>query len=344
MRTTWVSSYSLFNGPRADFTRLQAEAGRLSTELATGRHADLGLKVGILASRSIELRSSTASLTAMIDGNAAVVARLNQTDATLARIAGDADRFLQSALAATDSTTTYAVLGQEAASNLDAFVEALNVSDGRRYLFGGINSAVRPVNDPSTGAAAAIATAFEAKFGLPPGDAASAGIAPADMADFLDAQVADLVDGSGWSVWSNASDTPIATRIAANETIDGSVSANEPSLRRLAAAYALFGGVGVEALNSETRRIVVDRTRSAMAEGVTDLIALRAAVGTGVQRSEAASERMMRERDVVELRTSALESVDPYEAKVRFDQISTQIQMSYSLTNRLLGLSILNYA
>jgi flagellar hook-associated protein 3 FlgL len=344
MRTTWVSSHSLFNGPRTDFTRLQAEAGRLSTELATGRHADVGLVNGIRTSWSIELRSATSSFTSMIDGNSAVVARLSQTDATLERIAGDADRFLQSALAATDSATSFTVLRQEAASNLDALVEALNVSDGRRYLFGGINSAVRPINDPSAGATAAIATAFEAKFGFPPGDPAAVSILPADMADFLDEQVGDLVGGPAWDVWSNASDTPIQSRIASNETIAGSVSANEPALRRLAASYALFGSVGVESLSSETRRVVVDRTRNAMAQGVTDLSALRAGIGTGVQRAEAASERMIRERVVIELRTSALESVDPYEAKVRFDQITTQIQMSFSLTNRLLGLSILNYA
>ena len=235
-------------------------------------------------------------------------------------------------------------MSQQAASNLDAFVEALNVSDGRRYLFGGINSSVRPINDPSAGATAAIATAFQAKFGFPPHDPAAVSILPADMADFLDDQVTDLTSGAGWNVWSNASDTPIQSRIDANETIPGSVSANEPPIRRLAAAYALFGAVGVESLSNETRRVVVERTRTAMAESVSDVSALRAGIGTGIQRAEAASERMTRERDGIELRTSALESVDPYEAKVRFDQITTQIQMSFSLTNRLLGLSILNYA
>ncbi len=344
MRTSFISSYTLFNGPRSDFGRLQTEAGRLTTELATGRRADLGLTLGSLASRSIELRTATTSLSAMIDGNGAIVARLRQTDATLARIAGDADRFLQSALAATDSVTTFAVLGQEAAQNLDALVDALNVTDGRRYLFGGVNSAVRPMNAPSDGGAAAITAAFEARFGFPPGDAAAIDIAPADMADFLDAEVADIAEGAGWSVWSNAADEPVASRIAANETIAGSVSANAEPLRRLTAAYALFGQVGVQALNSETRRVVIDRVRGAMAEGVTDMITLRADVGSGIRRTDDATERMMRERDVIELRTSALESVDPYEAKVRFDQISTQIQMSYALTTRLLEMSLLNHA
>ena len=53
---------------------------------------------------------------------------------------------------------------------------------------------------------------------------------------------------------------------------------------------------------------------------------------------------MTRERDVIDVRTSTLEGVDPYEAKVRFDQLSTQIEMSYALTVRLSNLSILNYA
>jgi flagellar hook-associated protein 3 FlgL len=53
---------------------------------------------------------------------------------------------------------------------------------------------------------------------------------------------------------------------------------------------------------------------------------------------------MAEEQDVVEARLASLEGVDPYEAKVRVDTLSTQIEMSYSLTNKILRLSILNYA
>jgi flagellar hook-associated protein 3 FlgL len=79
-------------------------------------------------------------------------------------------------------------------------------------------------------------------------------------------------------------------------------------------------------------------------QSINDITVLRAGLGTIESRVQAASDRMTRERSVIDLRTSALESVDPYEAKVHFDQLSTQIEMSYALTVRLSNLSILNYA
>jgi flagellar hook-associated protein 3 FlgL len=57
-----------------------------------------------------------------------------------------------------------------------------------------------------------------------------------------------------------------------------------------------------------------------------------------------ATERMTAEKDIVSQGITSLEGVDPVEAKVRFDTLSTQLEMSYALTNRILNLSILNYA
>jgi flagellar hook-associated protein 3 FlgL len=48
--------------------------------------------------------------------------------------------------------------------------------------------------------------------------------------------------------------------------------------------------------------------------------------------------------DILETRIGALEGVDPMEAKVRIDTLTTQIEMSYALTVRFLEMSILNYA
>ena len=53
---------------------------------------------------------------------------------------------------------------------------------------------------------------------------------------------------------------------------------------------------------------------------------------------------MASEKDIVSRSISTLEGVDPVEAKVRFDTLSTQMEMSYAMTTRILGLSILKYA
>ena len=53
---------------------------------------------------------------------------------------------------------------------------------------------------------------------------------------------------------------------------------------------------------------------------------------------------MKQNRDLLATQLNSLEGVDPAEAKVRSDSFAASLEMSYSLTNKLLHLSILNYA
>ena len=57
-----------------------------------------------------------------------------------------------------------------------------------------------------------------------------------------------------------------------------------------------------------------------------------------------ATDRVKAQQAIVEDRIGTLEGVDPAEAKVKIDTLTTQIEMSYSLTAKLLQISILNYA
>ena len=56
-----------------------------------------------------------------------------------------------------------------------------------------------------------------------------------------------------------------------------------------------------------------------------------------------ATERVMLQKSILENRIATIEGVDPAEAKTKLDMLSVQIEMSYSLTVRLMRLSILNY-
>ena len=67
-------------------------------------------------------------------------------------------------------------------------------------------------------------------------------------------------------------------------------------------------------------------------------------MGFAEERVSSATKRMASEKDIVSRSISSLEGVDPVEAKVRFDTLSTQMEMSYAMTTKILGLSILKYA
>jgi flagellar hook-associated protein 3 FlgL len=52
---------------------------------------------------------------------------------------------------------------------------------------------------------------------------------------------------------------------------------------------------------------------------------------------------MSLQKDILDEKITHLEAVDPAEAKIRIDQLSTQLQTSYSLTAQLKNLSLINF-
>ncbi len=252
-------------------------------------------------------------------------------------------RFLSDLITAKGTPTTNTIVGA-ARSALAGFISDANASDGHNYLFGGINSAVPPIADFDDGAHAAVDAAFLAKFGISQDDPAVANISAADMADFLDNEFAQLFDDPDWgTTWSSASDEVISSRIGLNETVDTSVSANEPAMRKLAAVYTMVGYLAVGGLGSDARDAVLNKAIDLLGAAVGGLTDLGAAVGAVQNRVDDATEQLKVQQSTVEQQIDALEGVDPAEAKVRIDSLSTQIEMSYSLTAKLLQMSILNY-
>lgn len=348
MRSTFISSLTLNTSPRAALPRLQAELVKASQELTTGRKADLGLALGVGTGESVTLRREQASLRSLIDGNASTAAALDRTQTALDDIRSQADRFQQALIGLSQSGSAAGVLVQQGGDALDALTSTLNLTDGRRHLFGGLNSDVRPVSGLDEGPGAVIAAAFVQRFGVSPSDPqagpALAAISAADMTDFIDTDFAGLFDEAGWSAtWSAASSQDRTAGVSTTERIAIGANANEPAMRKLAMAYAMVATLGTAGLTGTAQTTVLDKALSLVGTalgGVTD-IATR--LGTAQSRLAAADTLMRGALDGGARRVNALEAVDPAEAKTRLDLLTTQIEMSYSLTARILKLSIMDY-
>jgi flagellar hook-associated protein 3 FlgL len=343
MRTAFISTLSLNNTPRLGVARMQADLARLNQEVVTGRMADVGLNLGAVTERSATLHMDIAALSALATGNGAVGTRLQQTQSALDQLRTNANNFLDDLITAKAAPTSNTIVSA-ARSALAGFISDANASDGHDYLFSGINSAVSPIAGFDDGARAAVDAAFLAKFGVSQSDPAVASISGGAMADFLDNEFAQLFDDPDWgATWSSASDEVISSRIGLNETVDTSLSANEPAMRKLAAVYTMVGYLAVDGLGSDARNAVLDKAIDLLGSAVDGLTDLGAAIGAVQNRVSDATEQLKVQQSTVEQRVNALEGVDPAEAKVRIDMLSTQIQMSYSLTTKLLQMSILNY-
>jgi flagellar hook-associated protein 3 FlgL len=332
----------MWNLPRSNILRMQAELSQLTQEVATGRMADVGLELGAGSAQAARLHIDVAAFDGAISSNQLTSTRLEQTVSALDALTQSANSFLEQLVV---GRAANAPLAARASSALSVFIDQANASDGNVYLFAGINSAVPPIADYDVASKAAVDAAFLTRFGVAQSDPSIDQIAAVDMIDFIDNEFAALFADPDWATtWSSASDQAIRSRISTAQTLETSVGANEPAMRKLAMVYTMVSELGIDGLSEETRGAILDKAVGMLSDAFSGLTVLGMDVGVKQNRVSDATERLQIQQSILEQRVSVLEGVDPLEAKVKLDTLTTQIEMSYSLTARLLRLSILNYA
>jgi flagellar hook-associated protein 3 FlgL len=348
MRTTFVSTQWLYNSNRTRLASMQAEMSRLNQEITTGRKADVGLSLGVGTKEAITVRQASQQLSALIEGNGLVSARLDQTQAVLTNIADDANAFLQNLVAFSGSADSAGVLAGQAGSAMSAMFAAFNTNAASRFLFSGVNSESTPLAAFSGAPKSSIDNALIAKFGLtapPQDDPALANVTGAQMQDFLDNDFGALFADPSWKTnWSSASDGGYTARISTTQDVRVDATTNDPAVRKMAMAYAMVSQLNVAGLGEDARQAVISTAQKVMGEAISGLTDMRGRIGLAQQDVKAATDAMNSRKMLLDQRSGALEEVDPAEAKTRLDLLSTQIEMSYSLTVKLSSLSLINYA
>jgi flagellar hook-associated protein 3 FlgL len=351
MKTTFISTVTLWNSPRSSLGKLQDSLTKANTELTTGRHADVGLALGYKVGESLSLRQQRGEIDTLTDSNGLAIKRLKTTTAALDSIRDDAAKF-RDALVGLPLNPPVGIVKNQAEAYLSGLISNLNTSIGGQYIFGGISTKVTPANDyPSGGPLSLkglVANTFATPtgsggFGFPQSDPLVSGISAGDMEAFLDGPFKQLFEGPGWSSLSNASDQNIQSLISPTEKVETSTNANTTPIRQIAMAYTMIFDLGIESLNSATRDVLIAKAIDVLSTAISGVIDVQATVGTAHAKVENANERMNLQKSIFEERVGKLEAVDPAEAKVRVDQLMTQIQTSYSLTAQLKQLSLINY-
>lgn len=345
MQTTYISSAALRLAPRIDLQRQQSELADRSIEIATGRHADTGLALGLETGRTVGARVDIDVLDALMISNKTAMARMDATQAALEDMESVNSETLAALVALPGGSTAARAIEIQASAALERIGDLANGSSDGSYLFAGTNTTEAPLNRYETGPNAVVEAAFLARFGIAIDDPAAAAITAADMTDFLQNDFAALFQDPDWGTnWSSASDTDILSRIAPDERVTTSVNATDTAFRDTVRGLVMVGHLGITALNEQARQAIIDEARLAMGEAVSGVVSLSATLAFSQQAVSRADERLSLARDLLNIDVVNFEGVDPAEAKVRIDLLSTQIEMSYALTAQIARLSILNYA
>jgi flagellar hook-associated protein 3 FlgL len=347
MKATFVSTAAISQAMRYSLLRAQVQLTDAQKEASTGRFADVGLALGSRTGQAVSFERDFDRLKGIVDSNALASSRLTSTQDAIGQLSAAAQSFLSTVTTSASGNAAPSVTLTDAKGTLQAITSILNSTYNGEHLFAGINTDVQPVNDYSAAGSpnkAAFDAGFLSFFGFTKNAAAAASITPAQMNTFMTTVVEPQFLGAGWqATWSSATDEGITSRIALNETVQTSVSANEDGMRKLAMAAAVVSEMFDSNVGDNARKAVLDRALSLVGESLSDLANLSSSTGIVENRVKNASERLNMQVDLFERSIQKMEGVDPYEASTRVSTLLQQIETSYALTARIQQLSLVKY-
>lgn len=343
-----TSTYTMSASLRSVVSNLQTDLARSQKEMTTGVHADLGATLGVRATRSFSLAGTRDAIDALRGANKLVNARLDTSQSALDSLLADARNMRATLLAAQNDGGQKEAIIAQARQGLSTLIAKLNSGDGEAFLFGGISSDRPPVANyfasPSAPNKQALDAAFVAAFGFGQGDPAVSSLTQAQLESFLGGAYQNLFSDSGWrATWSSASDQPLQSQIGLARIIDSSVTANEPALQKLAAAYVMISDLGAETMNRQTYGALLRNATATVDAAIGLLTKAQARVGVMQEEVRNASETMGVQSNTILLQLQDIEGVDQTEAAARVNGLMIQIEAAYTLTSRISQLSLTKY-
>ena len=344
----FVSTLSLLNAPRHSVYDSQRQLIDAQTELSTGRHADVGLKLGGRTAEAITLRNGVDQSQSIIDMNGLTATELNLSQTSLSQLVDLAHRFSATLIGARNAANGQEVVKTAAKSALESLGSILNLSHSGKFVFAGINSDVAPLGDylatPPSAGKSAVDAAFLAEFGTSQSGAGVGAISPAAMDTFLNGNFANLFAPAAWSSgFSTASDTNRTARIDESYTIDVSATINEAPFREIARAFTMAFDLGTGSLNQASFERLVDTAVSVAGAATQGMGSIEGRLGAAQKVVSDSTQQLQQRNTILSREIAALEGVDQYEVSTRVNALTTQLEASYSITARISKMSLLNY-
>jgi len=347
MKISFVSTSAISQTLRYQMMRMQADLVERQSEVTSGRLADPGRSLGAKAGFSFSMSREIERLEGLVDANGLASGRLSATQSGLTELSNISQEMLSTLTAAISGVDDTAVVRTSARRALETLTSVLNSNLNGEYLFAGINTDVKPLNDftdPASPNKAQFDAQFSAFFGFSQSDPAASAITGAQIEAFLDTVLEPSFMGAGWqAAWSNASDQTITSRIAPNEMAETSVTANGDGMRKLAMVAAVLTEFLQIPLGEEARRTIYERSVVTIGEAISDIASIQSQTGIAEKRVKDASDRISSQIDLLTTFVNDLEGVDPYEASTRVNELLVQIETSYALTARIQQLSLIRY-
>lgn len=366
MKTSFISSLAMQNSMRSTILKAQLEMTNLNTELTTGKHADLGVTLGANTARSLDLNRDVDRLSSLVSVNSIATQRLKSSQAALDGMAKAAQEIQKVLVPNTSSAApTLATVAKTISNAFNTFTGFANTAVSGEFLFSGINTDVKPIDDYFA-EGSTLKAAYEVEL-----NAFMAAQTPAvgNIADLSKDQAAafmtriegvfngttpvtnpphsDLTAGQNYDFWttygSKASDTNMTSRISQNEVVETSTNSNSQGMRYFAMTAMTAMTFLDDKVPSDVRELVATRLVTNIGTVISGLNQQQSQLGLSESRVSKANDSLAAQKKIIETHLLDIEGIDTYEVKTRLDLLQQQIEIAYSLTSRLQKMSLVNY-
>lgn len=318
---------------RRDNARLKTDLARLTSELSSGRVADLrGAVKGDLRplaaiERSITVlegyRTAAAEAALFTEAAQSALGTIDDSAGSLS-----ANLFLARTAAL---PAQIAAVGSEAAAAFESTVARLNLQVAGRSVFAGTATdgpALAPAGDMLDSLATAAAGATTA----------------ADVEAALDAWFAPggAFDTVGYI---GSPDALRPFRLSDGDTADFDLTAAAPEIRETLKGMAMGALLdrGILAGSHAERGVLAERAAETLVAARDGIVALRADVGDAEAEIERSRVRTEAETAAAELARARIVGADPFAAAADLEALQTQLETLYAVTARLSRLSLTDY-
>ena len=334
MSWTALGDAARFHMMQQDGARLRQDLQRLTSELSSGRQADLGSAVGgdftAMADISRSLRLTETFSHSIRD--AAIAADARQT--VLARVEAEIDGFgtgiLQAAKAGRLQDMVLAIA--DAPERLEQAVSALNTRVADVSLFSG-NAPDRP---------ALISGAAMLDALRPLVDAAAT---PADKIAAVEGWFLSAGGGYETTAWQGGTGPAAPAILGEGLQTEAAISALDPALRQVLA------GLAIAALASEPptsgdqdeQQALISAATTRLRSGEEGLVRLQSHLGVAQARIEEARVTAEAARAGLQIEQTRMTEADPYRTATDLQAAQTRLETLYVLTARLSRLNLTEY-
>lgn len=351
MKTSTISSMSIHNALRYTMRNSQAELIKAQQEVSTGQYQDIGAVLGAKTTRNIDLNGEMLRIENLKSTNSIVTQRLSASQEALSAIAKSGQTILNSlvALAQNTDASSAKTTSDTVKAAFQSITSAANTSLNGEYLFSGINTDVKPLDDfyapggstSKTAVTNALNTYLAAQT---PALTSASDMSKTQMDDFITNTLTPMFTGPAWNTtWSSATDQNMTTRVNRNEVIETSTNTNSDGMRNMALASVLTTELLGLGLSNDVRQLVAEKATSAVGLAISGVNVQRTALGLSESRVSNANTSLDAQKTIIETHLSDLTGVDAFEASTRVANLKALVEAAYSMTAQLQQMSLVNF-